>query len=187
MLGGDSPRWWCWGGGGVGHRAAPASRSPAGVRVPPGGLPQLPRPAPQPAPPPRAHPRSRAPPKPRTPGPAHPSLPTRNRKWPVGGSRAMASGRRQQAERVRPAAARALRPADSRRPARPLGRAARAESGGARLPGASETTIRKWLQVGRLPHPRSGRPRTGRRARRHSPGGASAGTSCSGRESSTPL
>lgn len=138
-------------------------------------------------PPPRAHPRSRAPPKPRTPGPAHPSLPTRNRKWPVGGSRAMASGRRQQAERVRPAAARALRPADSRRPARPLGRAARAESGGARLPGASETTIRKWLQVGRLPHPRSGRPRTGRRARRHSPGGASAGTSCSGRESSTPL
>lgn len=43
----------------------------------------------------------------------------------------------------------------------PLGRAARAESGGALLPGASETTIRKWLQVGRLPHPRSSRPRTG--------------------------
>lgn len=170
------------GGGaeGGGRCAAPASRSPAGVRVPPGGLPQLPRPAPQPAPP-------DLPPQPRTPGPERPSLPTRNRKWPVGGSRAMASGRRQLAERVWPAAARTLRPADSRRPARPLGREARAESGGARLPGASETTIRKWLQVGRLPHPRSGRPRTGRRARRHSPGGASAGTSCSGRESSTPL
>lgn len=57
-----------WGGG---RRAAPASRSPAGVRVLPGGLPQLPRPAPQPAPRPPPPPPSSEPPAPRT----HPSLP----------------------------------------------------------------------------------------------------------------
>lgn len=101
----------------------------------------------------------------------------------------MASGRRLLAKRVRPAAARALRPADSRRPARPLGRAARAESGGARLPGASETNNKKMATSRSLPAP-SERPAADRAAgaaRRDSPGGASAGTSCSGRESSTPL
>lgn len=94
-----------------GRRAAPASRSPVGVRHPPGGLSQLSFSAWPPHPPP--------PHNPRTPGPALPSLPTRNRKWPVGGSRAMASSGRQLAELVRPVAAGALHLADSRRPARP--------------------------------------------------------------------